>query len=162
MKKMNSHTNRRNFHPNLYYIPKFSINYTQDPLEAVHISAVYTAFTFPEIDNGEHGNKKYVSPPYANTHKSLAINPYRTPTGTTVTHLSTWQIINTLIIYTVIYHYLSAETGNTSVASTIKDAKVQHHILYVTRYHMASKTWKPLLVMVRLNSSAEDQYQSDW
>ena len=101
--------------------------------------------------NHQKTKTKTLKPPYANTYKSLAVDLYRPDKGIKITNPYTYQI-NTIILYPVIFHCLSAEVGNTTITATVKDGKIQIFILYALWYHMASKTKRQIIVMVRLSS----------
>ena len=118
------------------------VKYAQNPFDVDRAKAVYKKFEYTPMNSK---GKKILKPPYANTHKSLAIDPFMKKQGskhtkltTKCTKLTTWQI-NTLCLYPPIFHYLSAEESNTTVSHTTKSDKVKKRILYAVRYHMASK-----------------------
>ena len=79
-----------------------------------------------------------MTPPFVNTHKSVAVDPFLKGEGSKHTKLTTWHI-NTLCLFPPIFHYLSAEESNSTVSHTTKDDNVKKRILYAVRYHMASK-----------------------
>ena len=63
--------------PSFYYLySKDYKKYAQDPFNDRHYSNIYKEFTFKQFRPGQN-KKKNVSPPYPNTHKSVAVDPYR-------------------------------------------------------------------------------------
>ena len=109
--------------------------YAQNPFDVAHAKAVYKKFSYKPIKSKK---SKLLTPPYVNTHKSVAVDPFLKRQGSKHTKLTTWHI-NILYLFPPIFHYLSAEESNSTVSNTTKDDKVKKRILYAVRYHMASK-----------------------
>ena len=118
------------------------VKYAQNPFDVNNANAVYKKFLYAPMKSK---GKKILTPPYVNTHKSLALDPFLKKQGSKHTKLTTWQI-NTLYLYPPIFHYLSAEESNTTVSHTTKNDKVKKRILYAVRYHMASKLMEAVSV----------------
>jgi len=115
--------------------------YAQDPFNDDHSSSIYDTFTYNQLRSKK--STKPMSPPYTNTHPSIAVDPYRDFEGTKSTLLSTWHI-NSLILFPLVYHHLHAEVNNTTISLTTKNDEVKRRILYAMRYHMASRSMEAM------------------
>ena len=113
-------------------------DYMKDPRDRENSEAVYKHFSY--LAKGK--KNLLLTPPYPNTHKSLALDP--TPQvsdeieDSRTTHPSTWQI-NAFIMMPVLIHILMAEKMNITLAQASKDETVHKLVKYATRYHVVSK-----------------------
>ena len=139
-----------------YFYDEEYVKYAQDPFDESNAAAVYKHLSFESIMDGTKKIRKPMKPPYANTHKSVAVDPYQTGEGTKSTRLSTWHI-NSIILFPLIFHHLSAEESNRTLSQTTKDNKIQKLILYAVRYHMASKLMEALSTHGALEFIYEEQ-----
>ena len=68
---------RKKAYPSFDYLySKDYEKYAQGPFNDSHYSNIYQESTFKQFRPGKNKNKN-VSPPYPNTHKSVAVDPYR-------------------------------------------------------------------------------------